>query len=71
MTQQQIIAIAAERLTPGFLEENDIWGFMATILEVLADEGIREDFFFGTTNENETLNILHPMAEELRLQHLA
>ena len=71
MTKQQIITLAAKRLTPGFLEENDIWGFMATILEVLADEGIREDHFFGTTNPNEASDILYAMAENLRLQYLA
>ena len=44
---------------------------MATPLEVLADEGIREDRFFGTTNEDEAMDVLYPMAEELRLQYLA
>jgi hypothetical protein len=68
MTKQQIINLAVERLklVPTLLEENDINGFMATILEVLDDEGINEVNFFGTTNENEAINILYPMAEEVR-----
>lgn len=72
MTKQQVISLAVERLgTPGFLEENDIYGFMSTILEVLGDEGIREDHFFGTTDENKASDILYLMAQEVRTLHFA
>lgn len=71
MTKQQIINLAADRLTPGFLEESDIWGFMATILEVLDDRGISERDFFGTTDQNKAIDDLYLMGEKVRLLYLA
>ena len=71
MTIQNIIKLTAERLTPGFLEENDIQGFMMATLETIADLGLQEADVFGTTNYNKACDKLYVMAEEVRVLHFA
>lgn len=71
MTTQNIIKLTAERLTPGFLDGNDIEGFMMATLETIGDLGLQVADVFGTTNYNEAHDKLYVMAEEVRILHFA
>ena len=71
MTTQNIIKFTAERLAPGFLEENDIVGFMNATLEAIGDLGLQEVEVFGTTDYNTACDKLYVMAEEVRALYLA
>lgn len=71
MTTQNIIKLTAERLAPGFLDGNDIEGFMAATLETIIDLGLKETDVFGTTDYNTACDRLYVMAEEVRVLHFA
>ena len=71
MTTQNIIELTARRLSPGFLEENDIQGFMAATLETIDDLGLQEVEVFETTDYNTAADKLYLMAEEVRSIYLA
>ena len=71
MTTQNIIELTAQRLSPGFLEENDIQGFMAATLETIDDLGLQEVDVFKTTDYNTATDKLYVMAEEVRSIYLA
>jgi hypothetical protein len=68
MTRNQLIELTTERLTPGFLEENDICGFMSAVLETIADfdlEGILPN------DRNAASDFVYLAAEEVRNLYLA
>jgi hypothetical protein len=68
MTRNQLAELTAQRLTKGFLEENDIMGFMSAVLETIGDLGL-EDIL--PSDRNAASDFVYLAAEDVRNLYLA
>jgi hypothetical protein len=68
MTRNQLIELTAQRLTKGFLEENDICGFMSAVMETIADFNLESIL---PSDRNAASDFVYLAAEDVRNLYLA